>query len=206
MWRFNLCSQTGQSYEVETNLDANGNSTSEVVFPILEENGCSVPGEFAQPWLTPSEVTSSSSYLDGNFTFSIRQNRKTSIYSGICTANGAGACSGSLSDGSALTGEEFGPIAPQGYSGISNGSQATLTLISDTNQVLTASYEDGSGTYQLQAQQYGGTFLVTLQAGLVVAYMSEDCPEPACDMYLYGQDSFFVGALESASALSGQNP
>ena len=200
-WRFRICPSDGsQAYVIEANLDSSGNSVAELVFPVVPDETCTFPGTLIQPVLLPSAVSSQTSYSQGNFSFSMTQGNTVTSFSGTCTQGGTGGCYGTTSSGAQLTGVEYFPLPQQSWVGSANGSSATLTVESDTNQVVAASYQDGSGTYSINGQRYGGTVVVTAQSGLALGYFSLDAPEASGDIYAYGQEGSYLGTLLSPTS------
>jgi hypothetical protein len=151
-----------------------------------------------------SKTTSSVTYSNGNFTFMVTPEGSTeTTFTGTCPSTGPGGCAGTITDsGASLTGIEYTPIT-NSYSGVSNGSNATLTITEGNGQQVTGTYQDASGTYALTGQSYGGTIFFTPQAGLVVDYLDLDGPQLAGYAYLWGFDGSFVGALEPLSDQGG---
>jgi hypothetical protein len=60
MWRFLVCSTDGsqQAYVIDTNLDVNGNSVAEVVYPLSMTTGCTFPDANSQQELGPTALAS----------------------------------------------------------------------------------------------------------------------------------------------------
>jgi hypothetical protein len=182
-WRFLICTTDGsqQAYVVDTNLDANGNSVAQVVYPLSMATGCTFPEANSQQELGPTAVASTI-YFGGvlpiapardNFKFTITQGGVTATYSALCVFQSTGGCDGSIDDSSTafVDGSEYlwNALYPPGgetYTGLLNGVTATITLTqAPDSQTVMGTHQDGVETYSLSRQAYGDSVLVTSQTG-----------------------------------------
>jgi hypothetical protein len=215
MWRFLICTTDGseQAYIIDTNLDVNGNSVAEVVYPLSMATGCTFPEANSQQELGPTAVASTI-YFGGvlpiapvgdNFKFTITQGGTTATDSAECVFQSSGGCDGNI-DGSStayVLGNEYlwNALYPPGeetYTGLLNGVNATITLTqAPDSQTVTGTYRDGVESYSFTGQAYGDSVLVTWQTGgaKIINYFAFD-GGPTAQAYFYGFDGSFLGTMQ----------